>query len=166
MEPFKFALEASEPFVDVAGGVVRFAKKADFPKLDGLAMASIFLEPGGIRIPHWHPNANEMDYVVSGRAEIDLFGPADGEHRHGVREHFHVERGEISFLPQAWFHSIRNPGPEVLHILVIFNSDTPLDIGLPRSLGAIEKKTLAQALGISVEEVERINTSPEFIVPV
>src|SRR3954449_11884327 len=141
MQPFKFPLEKSKPFVDVAGGVVRFAKKLDFPALNGLAIASIHLNPGGIRIPHWHPNANEMDYVISGRARIDLFGPANAENPGGVTQQFHLEAGEISFLPQGWFHSITNAGPGVLHILVIFNSDSPLDIGLPRGLGAIEKAT-------------------------
>ena len=166
MEPFKFPLESSKPFVDVKGGVVRFAKKLDFPKLDGLAIASIQLQPGAIRIPHWHPNANEMDYVISGNARIDLFGPADGPNPDGVSEQYNVGPGEISFLPQGWFHSITNAGPGVLHILVIFNSDSPLDIGLPRGLGGIEKATLAKSLGITVEEVEKFHTSPEVIVPV
>src|ERR1700686_3028124 len=105
MSPFKFALEASKPVVDVKGGTARFAKKISFPELDGLAIASIHLEPHGIRIPHWHPNANEMDYVISGNAEIALFGPADADHPHGVVEKFRLKQGEISFLPQGWFHS-------------------------------------------------------------
>lgn len=166
MEPFKFPLEATEPSVDTAGGVARFAKKIDFPVLNGLAMASIRLEPGAIRIPHWHPNANEMDYVVSGRAEIALFGPKSSEFPEGVTEHFSLSPGEISFLPQGWFHSITNPGPEPLHILVIFNSDSPLDIGLPRGLGGMRKEVLAKSLGIRVEAVEQFCTDPEFIVPV
>jgi uncharacterized cupin superfamily protein len=29
----------------------------------------------GLREPHWHPNAAELIYVLSGEAEIGLVGP-------------------------------------------------------------------------------------------
>jgi oxalate decarboxylase/phosphoglucose isomerase-like protein (cupin superfamily) len=129
VNPFKFRLEQTQPFVDVTGGVARFAKKDVFPALDGLAIASLVLHAGGIRIPHWHPNAHEMDYVISGKAEITLFGPANQWNPEGVVEHFSLEPGEISFLPMGWFHSIKNVSDVELHILVIFNHASPEDIG-------------------------------------
>lgn len=145
MNAFKFDLEREPPLFETAGGTVRFAKKAVFPALDGLSMASIHLHPGAIRIPHWHPNANEMDYVIRGRARIDLFGPADEMNPGGVTEHFTLEEGQISFLPQGWLHSITNSGDTQLHILGIFNT--------------------AKSLGITVDEVEALCTAPEFLVP-
>lgn len=165
MEPFKFRLEHSHPLTDVAGGVVRFAKKIDFPSLDGLAIASIILKPGGIRIPHWHPDANEMDYVISGKAAIALYGPEDPAHPEGVIEHFELEPGDISFLPQGWFHSITNVGEEDLHILIIFNNASPTDIGLSRGLGAMRPGVVAKVLGVPEETVKEFKKDIDFIAP-
>ena len=165
MNPFKFRLEQTQPFVDVTGGVARFAKKDVFPALDGLAIASLVLHPGGIRIPHWHPNAHEMDYVISGKAEITLFGPANQWHPEGVVEHFSLGPGDISFLPMGWFHSIKNVSDVDLHILAIFNNASPEDIGLSFGLGAMQVDVVSKVLGISSETVREFNTKVQFIAP-
>jgi oxalate decarboxylase len=165
VEPFKFRLEQSKPAVEAAGGVIRFARKDSFPSLEGLAMASLILKPGGIRIPHWHPNANEMDYVISGKAAIALFGPTSEANPGGIIEHFVLEPGDISFLPQGWFHSIQNVGHGDLHILVIFNNPSPQDIGLSFGLGAMQVEVVAKVLGVSEETVREFNTHVDFIAP-
>ena len=164
MEPFKFKLEQSHPAADVAGGVIRFAKKNDFPALDGLAMASIHLHPGGVRIPHWHPNANEMDYVISGKCRINLFGPASEANPDGITEVFTLEAGEISFLPQGWFHSIENTGKDDLHILVIFNNAMPEDIGISRGIGAMVEP-IAKTIGVPEAAVARFHLKVNLIAP-
>ena len=164
-DPFKFRLEHSKPIIDVAGGTVRLAKKSSFPALDGLAIASIFLKPGSIRIPHRHPNANEMDYLVSGKAEIALFGPADEANPTGIVERFVLEPGDISFLPQGWFRSIKNIGHEDMHILLIFNNASPEVIGLLFGLGAMQVDVVAEVLGVSDETVREFNTDVAFIAP-
>lgn len=150
---------------DVAGGVIRFAKKNVFPALDGLAMASLRLKPVGIRIPHWHPNAHEMDYVISGEAEIALFGPFDEANPDGIVEHFALEPGDISFLPMGWFHSIQCISHEDLHLLAVFNNASPADIGVSYGLGAMQVEVVAKVLGISPETVREFNTKVHLIAP-
>jgi hypothetical protein len=36
---------------------------------------SLFLRPSGIREPHWHPNAAELNYVVEGTAKMIILSP-------------------------------------------------------------------------------------------
>jgi len=32
------------------------------------------IKPGGLRELHWHPNADEWQYYISGRARMGVFG--------------------------------------------------------------------------------------------
>jgi len=32
------------------------------------------IEPGAIRELHWHPNADEWQYVMSGQGKLNIFG--------------------------------------------------------------------------------------------
>jgi Cupin len=38
----------------------------DCPFLSGMSIKRIVLNPGAMRTPHWHANANELTYCVSG----------------------------------------------------------------------------------------------------
>ncbi|WP_369125275.1 cupin domain-containing protein [Alicyclobacillus fastidiosus] len=37
------------------------------PILNRIGLDDLFMSKGHIREPHWHPNAAELDYVVSGQ---------------------------------------------------------------------------------------------------
>src|SRR5438874_2441827 len=39
-----------------------------FPILRGMSIKRLVLNPGAMRTPHWHANANELTYCVSGTA--------------------------------------------------------------------------------------------------
>ena len=60
------------------------------------------LKPKGIRELHWHPNAAELDYVISGRDRMTIFSPGDNI------DTFQVGPGELVFIPSAYFHYIEN----------------------------------------------------------
>ena len=48
-----------------------------FPAATTIAAAFVEVEPGGMRELHWHPNANEAQYYISGRARMTVYA-ADG----------------------------------------------------------------------------------------
>jgi oxalate decarboxylase len=163
MSAFQYALEASTPQITAAGGNAREATKSTFPALDGMAIFSLRLEAGAVRIPHWHPNANELDYCVEGRAEFNLVGPDTDPSP--VKTNFEIGKGEIAFMPQGWFHSIRNPGPGELHILVIFSSDTPNDIGISIGLSGMNPVALSETLGAPADVFANFRQDVKFIAP-
>ena len=78
----------------------------------------------GIREPHWHPNANELNYVLTGRARLIVLSPG------GDVDSFEIGPGEGSFIPTSYFHYIENIGTEELHMLVFFTHRTPSDLGI------------------------------------
>jgi oxalate decarboxylase len=40
----------------------------------------IDMQPGALRVPHWHPNAWELDYCLEGKAEFWIVGPDNTGH--------------------------------------------------------------------------------------
>ena len=69
-----FRFEKSKPF-SFPGGTLHRATKKKFPALRGLAVQSLHLEPGVIREMHIHPNAEQLDYCISGKARVGIIGP-------------------------------------------------------------------------------------------
>jgi oxalate decarboxylase/phosphoglucose isomerase-like protein (cupin superfamily) len=116
--PFLYDLTKSKPAVKKPGGTVQLAYETDFPVVAGqnAAMALVVLKKGGIREPHWHPDAWEFDYCISGKARMSVVGPND------EWQSFKVEPGQIVFVPQGYFHYFENIGEEDLRFLIVFNN--------------------------------------------
>lgn len=146
----RYKLEANDPQVDADGGTIRLAKKEFFSVLDKITLFDLRLSPGGIREPHWHPNAAEMDYVVKGRARMIILSP-DGE-----RDEFIVEKGDIVFIPPAYFHYIENIGKGEMHFAIYFNHESPEDIGVSGSLGAFSNDILGSIFCVDPKELEKL----------
>ncbi len=159
--PFKFDLAGCPPQVVATGGRIQEANQSTFPNLsgNGLSIYLLTLEPGGLRIPHWHPDAAELDYVLEGRAHIGLAFP-DGEW-----EDFFLDPGQISILPQGWFHYIENVGEGTLRMLVIFNNSSPNDIGISVGFQAIPKEVLGLTFGVPAERFEKLDLEVPYIAP-
>jgi oxalate decarboxylase len=158
---WKFDLLGSTPVVDVAGGTIREANSNAFPALQGnnLAVYLLDMETGAIRIPHWHPNAAEVDYVLSGECEVTIVSPSD--------EHVKVrlKAGEITVIPQGWFHYIATVGDAPVSMLVIFSNDQPNDIGLSRGCQGIPDAVLGLTFAVSGEQFKGIQRDIGFIAP-
>ena len=80
ISPFTFDLAGTPPQAVAKGGTVQEANQSTFPGLagNGLAVYLITLEPGAVRIPHWHPDSAELDYCLQGKVRFGLSEP-DGE---------------------------------------------------------------------------------------
>ena len=62
---FRYRLEEQAPRTG-SGGVTRGASVREFPASTGIAGVSMRLAPGSLRELHWHANAAEWAFVVSG----------------------------------------------------------------------------------------------------
>ena len=158
---FTFNLKGCPPQVVAQGGTIQEANQSTFPGLqgNGLAIYLLTLNPGAVRIPHWHPDAAELDYVLSGKARVGLGFP-DGEW-----ERFDLEAGKIAVLPQGWFHYIQNVGEETLRMLVIFNNSAPNDIGISQGLQAIPKEVLGITFDVSADRFKGLKEDVTYIAP-
>ena len=53
-------------------GSMRRVTADNLPILKGLSIKRVLLNPGTMRTPHWHANANELTYCVSGTALVSI----------------------------------------------------------------------------------------------
>jgi oxalate decarboxylase len=128
--PYQYALEASSPLIERAGGSVRVARQNVWPILKRQALYSLRLNSKGMREPHWHPETAEMGYVESGRGRMSIFSPT------GEVDTYEMEEGDLYFIPKAYPHHIENLGKTDLHILIFFDQPMPQDIGFTASVGS------------------------------
>jgi oxalate decarboxylase len=146
---FRFDLAAREPTIREHGNTIREANQKDFPVLAGNAVAffMIDMKPGALRVPHWHPNAWELDYCVEGNARFWITGPDNDNNQ--VKQVIDLEPGQLIFIPQGWFHAIQCTSATDLKLLLTFNSGMPTDIGLPIGLEGLGAEVFAQTFGVS-----------------
>ena len=95
------------------GGSQQQAHEDNFPILTGqeASIQLITLQPGGIREPHWHPSAWEINLVTKGVASWVLI---DGNGNH---ESFDAHVDDLVFAPQGSLHYFENLGTDDLEVL-------------------------------------------------
>src|SRR5256714_8766696 len=74
------------------------------------------LEPGALRELHWHPNADEWQYVIEGDVCVTMFA-SGGRFRIEL-----LHAGDVGYIPQGYGHSIENVGNSTSRILIGFNN--------------------------------------------
>ena len=151
--PYKFNLKEAPQIqskIQSNGGTVILANAYSFPVVDGLACYSLILRKGGIREPHWHPNAAELDYVIKGNARMTIFSPG------GDIDTFEVGPEQIVFIPTAYFHYIENIGDEELHFAVFFSHEKPQDIDISGAFGSYSNEVLGAVFNVNPKIFESL----------
>lgn len=156
-ETHRFRLLAQEPHAVHKGGREWRVGAAAFPLSTTMTGVLLELEPGALRELHWHPNADEWQYVVSGTIGVTLFG-ANGRFRAET-----LEAGDVGYIPQGYGHSIENTGSELARILIAFNTGEYQAIDLSAWLAANPAYLLADHFNVSVSEIEKLPRGDVFI---
>ncbi|GAS80767.1 oxalate decarboxylase family bicupin [Paenibacillus amylolyticus] len=120
---FKHRLLAQEPLI-TPGGSVRIVDSTNFPISTTVAAALVEIRPGAMRELHWHPNADEWQYYLTGQGRMTVFGG------NGIARTFDYRAGDVGYVPVAMGHYIQNSGTDTLWFLEIFRSDRFEDVSL------------------------------------
>jgi len=137
---FKFSTLV--PQEKTIAGTRKRASKENFPALVGMSLYKINLNKAGVREPHWHANADELGYCLTGEAIISLYDTND------TKATFLIEAGDAYFIPSGALHDIENVGAGNLEILACFNSDHVEDFGLVGTLGAFSNAVLGNTWNV------------------
>jgi len=158
---YKLDLEATLPFVENSGGWVKISNPFILSPLQGLAIYSLQLNGKGVREPHWHPNAHELNYLMEGRVKINLVSPGE------TVESFEMVPGDISFMPRGYLHHIENIGQDPVRMAIFFNHESPSDIGISNCYGGYSNRLFASLYGTSPEVFDGMLKSQHdlFVVP-
>ena len=155
---FSYRLLAQEP-IRTTGGTVRISDSTTFPAATTISAAFVEVEPGGMRELHWHPNANEAQYYISGQARMTVFA-ADA-----TAGTFDYQPGDVGFVPRNMGHYIENTGTTKLQFLELWKTDKFADVSL-RQLLAFTPFDLVQAnLKIDRSVLANIPTRKTPVVP-
>jgi len=132
------------------GGRIVQAISANFPALigHGMAMTMGFIEPCGLNLPHTHPRATEVNFIVSGTFRIGFF--QENEARFIGNN---LTTGQMTIFPAGAMHFEQNMGCSNAIFVAAFNNEDPgiqtsteTYFGLPAEVSAV-------GLGLSASEV-------------
>jgi len=156
--PVHFVFRSTEPAVSVRtkGGTVRIVDSKSF-KVSTVASAEVTVHPGAMRELHWHPNADEWQYYLSGKGRMTLF--ASGGHARTMD----FEAGYVGYVQRVLPHYIENTGNEDLVFLEMFKSSYFQDLSLSEWLTHTPPKLAAEHLMVDKAVLE---TMPRSKVPV
>lgn len=133
----KYVFRASKlkptPYPGGAGTVI---DSSNFP-VTNLAALIIDLEPGGMRELHWHPEADEIQYYLSGKARMTVFDAVNNART------FDYVPGDVGYVPKTLAHYIENTGDEPMRVLNIFHKPEYRDVSLNNWL-ALTPRDLVQ----------------------
>lgn len=141
-------------------GSIHALTKENFPVLSRISIRRLVLEPGAVREPHWHANADELTYCLAGDVLVSVLDNADvfGNFTIGAGEMFHVESGSL--------HHIENVGDSAAELLVVFSHESPVDFSLHASFGAMSDAVLGNTYGLPAADLAKLprdTTSPDIV---
>jgi oxalate decarboxylase len=103
-----------------------------------------------MRTPHWHANANELTYCVSGTALVSILDD------HSSFSTFIVTAGQMFHANSGSLHHIENIGTDVAEFIIAFRSERPEDFGFGATLGAFSDAVLGNTYDLPASDMARI----------
>ncbi|XP_007434719.2 uncharacterized protein LOC103049350 [Python bivittatus] len=86
-----------------------------------MMFGTLLIKSKGLRVPHWHFNANEQGYLLKGTAWIGVVD-AGGD----TVTTYNVTAGQIIFFPRNTLHWVKNVGAEECLFLLFFTTHEEL----------------------------------------
>jgi oxalate decarboxylase len=158
--PSSFALNEVTPTRQTKGGFVKVADSTNFKASKNIAASQVTIHPGGMREMHWHPNADEWQYFITGQGELTVFntGPK------AVTQNFNP--GDIGYVKKAFGHFIRNTGNTDLVYLEVFRAPRFEDVSLSDWLTHTPPAMVAQTFNIDPAVIAQWPHIKPYVVPV
>jgi oxalate decarboxylase len=148
-QSFTYDLYGETP-IQAPGGRVRIVDSSNFPASTTTAAALVEVDPGGMRELHWHPNADEWQYYISGRARMTVFA-AEGQ-----ANTLNYQAGDVGYIPFPMGHYIENIGNEPLRFLEMFRSSYYADISLDTWLALTPPALVRATLNVDQTTISRL----------
>jgi len=158
-ERFDFHLLEQAPTKRTKGGEVRIADSTTFTVSRTMAAGLVTLRPGGMRELHWHPNADEWQYYISGKARMTVFATA------GRARTMDFQTGDVGYVQQTLPHYVENTGNTDLTFLEMFKSNVFQEISMNQWLSRTPPELVAAHLHLDKATLNAIPKDKSVIVP-
>lgn len=155
----RFGLWQSTSKTSRNGGFRIDANANNFPILKKCALSYLEILPGNFREPHWHPNAHELGFCLSGNGLVSIY--SGEEHAQ-----FTIKKHTLSFIPKGSIHSITNTGDTPLKMIICFSDENPEDLELSNSVRHFSNSVLSATFSKPESFITQLKNNQEesFIV--
>jgi len=156
-----FAFRTTQQAVSksMKGGEVRVVDSSSFKASTTVASAIVTLRPGGIRELHWHPNADEWQYFISGKGRMTVFATG------GRARTMDFQAGDVGYIQKTLPHYVQNTGDTDLKFLEMFKSSYYQDLALSEWLAHTPPELVAAHLNLDKATLDAIPKVNGVILP-
>jgi oxalate decarboxylase len=124
-----------------------------------VAAAIVTLRPGGLRELHWHQNADEWQYYISGKGRMTVVDT-------GARARtMDFQAGDVGYVQQTLAHYIQNTGNDDLRFLEMFKASRYEDLSLSAWLAHTPPELVMAHLNINRQTYDAIPKEKPVIMP-
>jgi len=143
------------------GGYLLGVRKENFPGATTMSGGFMHMTANTMRDIHWHPDADEMQYVLNGTLKVTVYGTPTGEN---IYNSYKLEAGDVGFVPKGFAHYFESVDSEV-DLLLTFNSPSWQTQELSTWLAVTPSYLTAASLATDVENVDKYfpKAEEEFI---
>jgi oxalate decarboxylase len=161
LSPCDFSFRPGEECIvkKTKGGEARVVDSISFKVSTTVAAAIVTVHPGGMRELHWHQNADEWQYYISGRARMTIVGT--GERARTMN----FQAGDVGYITKTLPHYIDNVGTEDLRFLEVFRSNRFEDLSFSEWLSHTPAELVMAHLNIDESTYERIPKEKLVVLP-
>ncbi|HEX4276023.1 MAG TPA: cupin domain-containing protein [Bryobacteraceae bacterium] len=149
---------ADQKSTGAPGGTVRVIDTRNFPIATEVAAAIVEVAPRSMREIHWHPNADEWQYYISGSGRMTVFASQDSSRT------FDFRAGDVGYVPKSMSHYVENTGDVPLKFLELFRSSQFQDVSLNQWLALTPALLVTSHLGLDQTTIDRLSKSKKVIV--
>jgi oxalate decarboxylase len=148
-EPFTFSLGSAPYLSQNKSGSLQIADAGNFKASTTIAAGLATVRPGAMRQMHWHPNADEWQYYIKGKARMGVFNTGPN-----VRT-MDFNPGDIGYVPRNYGHYVQNVGGTDLQFLAVFRTSRYQEFSLSDWLKHSPPEMVAEHLNVEAAMVAR-----------
>src|ERR1700730_14620583 len=156
---FAFRTMEMPPTKRTKGGERRIVDSSKFKVSPTVARAMVALRPGALRELHWHPNADEWQYYISGKGRMTVV--ATGNRARTMD----FQTGDVGYVEKTLLHYIENTGDTDLIFLEMFKSSYYQDLSLSQWLAHTPPELVMAHLNIDKATLDAIPRDELVVVP-
>lgn len=116
---YTFDVNNSHLFVKDNQNLINVLGKEQLNTLENTSLLDIFLSVSNVVEPHYHQNAAELVYCISGAATVSMLNPFTKQ-----LLNFPITPGQVVNVPQGWWH-YEVATVDNTHLLAIFDAANP-----------------------------------------
>jgi oxalate decarboxylase len=155
---FAFRTMEMEPTKATKSGDIRIVDSSKF-KVTTTSMALVTIHPGGLRELHWHPNADEWQYYLSGKGRMTVVATGNKART------MDFQAGDVGYIEKTLLHYIENTGDSDLVFLEMFKSPEYQDLSLSEWLAHTPPELVMAHLKIDKATLDAIPKSGGAVMP-